>query len=124
MPQQTQLLQINPVLQVTDMPASIAFYEEKLGFRNMYDSTQYEEGPVNYAVMCRQNLCIHLQLFDQLAEQPQIRIEVKNIAPLFEEYRNKGVLDHQEALRITPWGTKEFAFFDLNRVGLTFYENN
>ena len=100
MNQATQIVQINPVLPVGNMQESLDFYENKMGFKNVYDSTQYESGEMNYAVMCRQNCCIHLQLFKDIRPdfQPQIRIEVKNIGPLFEEYRSKGLLDHQPLL--------------------------
>ena len=125
MNQATQIIQINPVLPVGNMQESLDFYENKMGFKNVYDSTQYESGEMNYAVMCRQNCCIHLQLFKDIRPdfQPQIRIEVKNIEPLFEEYRSKGLLDHQPALRATPWGTLEFAFYDPNNMAITFYED-
>ncbi len=125
MNQATQIVQINPVLPVGNMQESLDFYENKMGFKNVYDSTQYESGEMNYAVMCRQNCCIHLQLFKDIRPdfQPQIRIEVKNIGPLFEEYRSKGLLDHQPTLRATPWGTREFAFYDPNNMAITFYED-
>ena len=42
---------------------------------------------------------------------------------LFVEYQDKGVFHSQTALRYTPWGTREFAFYDLNGNGLFFYQN-
>lgn len=122
-PSSPKLVQVNPVLPVSNMEASIQFYEQKLGFKNVYDSSQYDTGGLNYAVMCRQSICLHLQLFDQLNEQPQIRIQVQQIEALFEEFIANGVFGHQPQLRQTPWGTKEFAFFDPNRISLTFYED-
>ncbi|HAS40544.1 MAG TPA: glyoxalase/bleomycin resistance/extradiol dioxygenase family protein [Microscillaceae bacterium] len=126
MDQETQIVQINPVLPVGDMQESLDFYENKMGFKNVYDSSNYNEAgqELDYAVMCRQNCCIHLQLFKDIRPdfQPQIRIEVKNIEPLFEEYRSKGLLDNQPTLRETPWGTREFAFYDPNNMAITFFE--
>lgn len=39
---------------------------------------------------------------------------------LFQEYMDKGVFQEQTQLRNTSWGTREFAFWDLNHNGLTF----
>jgi len=64
----TTLLQINPVLPVDDMTKTLAFYTDKLGFSKVYDSTNYGEDPINYAVLCRENVCIHLQLFDSIED--------------------------------------------------------
>lgn len=52
---------------------------------------------------------------------PQFRILVDTVDPLFQEYKILGILDNA-IVKDTPWGTKEFAFFDPNSVGLTFFE--
>ena len=39
---------------------------------------------------------------------------------LFEEYKDKGVFHERTQLGDTSWGTREFAFRDLNHNGLTF----
>jgi len=47
----TTLLQINPVLPVDDMTKTLAFYTDKLCFSKVYDSANYGEDPINYAVL-------------------------------------------------------------------------
>lgn len=117
------LLNVNPVIPVSKMTDTITYYEEKLGFKNIYDSINYEEEPINYAVLCRDNMCFHFQLFESIKDftMPMLRIRVQHLNSLFQEYKKMGLLDKKE-IRKTPWGTSEFAFFDLNMVGLTFYE--
>jgi len=121
----TTLIQVNPVIPASDMVLIIDFYENKMGFKNVYDSTHYEDGPVNYAVLCREGICLHFQLFESLKglTAPNLRIQVENIIPLFEEFKTRGILSDKDELKETPWGTKEFAFFDPNNTGLTFYED-
>ncbi len=122
--QASQLLQINPVLPASDMEMTISFWQ-LMGFEKVYDSTQYGEEPVNYAVMKRDNLCVHLQLFVDLENQfsPQIRFEVRGVEDLFQEYRSNRLLPDNAHLRQTAWGTKEFGLFDPNKVGITFFES-
>ena len=46
-----------------------------------------------------------------------------DVEGLFEEYREQGVFHERTALRRTAWGTREFAFYDLDMNGLTFYRD-
>jgi len=55
--------------------------------------------------------------------RPILRFLIKNTETLFQEYKTKGVFHEQTVLRETPWNTKEFAFYDLDMNGLTFYED-
>ena len=123
----TRFKHMNPVLSSADVARDIEWYEQKLGFKNVYDSTDYNEDPVNYAVLLRQGIYIHLQFQfpEDMAQMPggSLRIEVENIYPLFEEYVEKGVVPKTKMVRNTPWGTNEFGFFDLNKNGITFYED-
>ncbi len=50
-----------------------------------------------------------------------LRFVVPAVLEVFDEYRDKGVFHERTALRDTPWGTREFAFYDPNQNGLTFY---
>jgi uncharacterized glyoxalase superfamily protein PhnB len=54
---------------------------------------------------------------------PHLRIVVPSIQDLFDEYKTKGVFHENTALRNTPWGTREFAFYDPYNNGLTFYRD-
>ncbi|WP_459211732.1 VOC family protein [Aquimarina rhabdastrellae] len=123
---ETRLLQIHPVLPVEDIYKTITFYEEKLGFKKVFESTQYEAGEMNYAVVALQEIQVHFQVFETIKDikMPQFRVQVIQIEAIYELYKTKGVLQWNAALIQTPWGTKEFAFYDCNQVGWTFFENN
>jgi uncharacterized glyoxalase superfamily protein PhnB len=52
-----------------------------------------------------------------------LRFLVDDIDELFQEYKEKGVFHERTQLRDTAWGTREFAFWDLNQNGLTFLKD-
>ncbi len=113
---------VNPVLPSRDVDASIGFYVEKLGF--VLVGQDVPAGP-RYAVLRRDQVELHLQWHDpvewEAVERPMLRFVVSAIQDLFDEYRQAGVFHERTALRETPWGTREFAFFDPEMNGLTFY---
>ena len=51
----------------------------------------------------------------------RLRFLVEDPDALFEEYRRRGVECSAGGLRDTPWGTREFALYDLDLNALTFY---
>lgn len=119
------LKNIHPVLPVKDVTKSVNYYVEKLGFKLAFTDTTSAEG---YAGVTRDDVEIHLQWHDEKEwieglDRPMLRIYVKNITALFEEYKNRNVFHNRTSLKITPWGTKEFAFYDLYGNGLTFYRD-
>lgn len=120
----TKFLFMCPVLASSDVPRDIRWYEEKLGFKNVFDSTHYSDGPADYAVLRRQKLILHLQYqFPKDMTSTDVRIEVRNIQPLFEEYVAKDVVN-REAMRLqTAWGTNEFGLFDPSGNRITFLED-
>lgn len=119
-----RLIQVNPILPVLDMEATIAFWN-LMGFDNSFDSTHYGEVPINYAVLKKDNLCIHLQSFNDLGQQysPQIRFEVQGVDILLQQFKDVQLVAADKQLRTTPWGTKEFGLFDPNNVGITYFES-
>ena len=122
--EKTKFLFMSPVLASADVAKDIEWYETKLGFKNVYDSTHYQEGPVDYAVVGRQNLYLHLQFqFPADMISTDIRFQVQNIMPLFEEFKANGLIDDKQLQKQTAWHTCEFTFFDLSRNRLTFYED-
>lgn len=123
-PEETEFLSLSPVLASANVARDIRWYEEKLGFKNVFDSTHHSAEPVNYAVLGRQGLYLHLQFqFPKDMTQTDVRIQVKNIRPIFETYVASGALA-ESAMRLqTAWGTNEFGLFDLNRNRLTFFED-
>ncbi|MCX6195122.1 MAG: hypothetical protein NTY55_00550 [Flavobacteriia bacterium] len=81
-----------------------------------------------YAVLYRENICIHLQWHSDTPEDPLpggsvIRIYVKNINTLFNELLERGIVT-KESLKInTPWKTNEFGFYDLNNNAIFIMED-
>lgn len=115
---------ISPVLASSDVARDILWYKEKLGFQNVYDSTQYQEGPVDYVVLGRQKLFFHMQFqFPNDVINSDVKFQVKNIEPLYDEFLKSGVITEKNINRKTAWNTSECCFFDLNKNRLTFYED-
>ena len=120
----SRLVQVQPVLPSQDVTRSIAFYVDKLGF-----SVAFQDSPSHprYAGIRRDQVAIHLQWhapdeWDRV-ERPMLRFVVNATEKLFKEYERSGVFHAETKLRDTPWGTREFAFFDPDMNGLTFYED-
>ena len=111
-----------PVLAVRNVVAAIAFYTHKLGFTCSYTDSPQTPG---YAVVGRDEVVIHLQSHAPEefghGEGPELRFRVVNVDGLFEEYRTQDVFHSRTTLQDTPWGTREFAFFDPDGNGLFFY---
>lgn len=119
------LHQIHPVLPVKDVLEALDFYVNRLGFKIGFADDPKQP---KYAGVLRDGIEIHLQWHDaaewELAvERPMLRIVTQNIDALFEEYQPMGVFHEHTSLKETPWGTREFAFFDPFKNGLTFYRD-
>ncbi|WP_179346313.1 glyoxalase superfamily protein [Winogradskyella ursingii] len=120
------LKQVHPVLPVKDVKKAVDFYVKKLNFKLAFaDSTS----TMGYAGVSRDNVEIHLQWHDEKEwieglDRPMLRIYTDNVEALYEEYKTSGVYHARTILKETPWGTKEFAFFDLYGNGLTFYRDS
>src|SRR4051812_31127726 len=105
----TELLTIIPVLPSSNIERDIVWYKEKCGFEPaFYDKM--------YGVLRRNDLCIHLQWHADTQNDPLlggsvIRISVKNIQPIFDEFVEKGVVNKNKFMANTAWGTNEFGFF-------------
>lgn len=118
------LKQIHPVLPVQDVSKAIDYYVKQLGFTLVGKDA---EVPF-YAVLRRDGIELHLQWHSEEEwkaglDALSLRIYVDNVDLLFDEYKVKDVFHKNTALRETAWGTKEFAFYDLSRNGLTFYRD-
>ena len=118
------LLEINPVLPVRDIKKSINYYVDRLGFKFLFLDS--EDNPA-YAGVGRDKVILHQQKHDPKefnnVEKLNLRFVTENIEQLFEEYSQKNVFHSKTDLRKTSWGTKEFAFFDPDNNGLTFYSD-
>lgn len=110
-----------PVLPSADIARDTAWYKEKTGFEVYFADKMY-------AVLFRDNLCIHLQWHADTPDDPLlggsvIRIHVQHIQPLFEEFVQRGTVAPDKFRPDTPWGTHEFGFFDLNNNAVFIFED-
>jgi hypothetical protein len=117
----TKFLAIIPVLPSSDIARDIVWYEEKTGFKTIFFDNMY-------ALLQRDNLCMHLQWHVDTEEDPLlggsvIRIFVKNIRPLFDEFVARGTVNKNKFVANTPWQTNEFGFFDLNKNAIFVVED-
>jgi uncharacterized glyoxalase superfamily protein PhnB len=109
----TELVKIIPVLESADIDRDVKWYKEKTGFELSFLHEKM------YAGLYRDGFEIHLQWHAGTKDDPMnggavIRIDVKNIKPLFEEFKQRGTVQEKDLRENTPWGTNEFAFHDLN----------
>ena len=106
-----------PVLSTTNISQAASFYGQ-LGFQVLHQEAEY-------AIVKRDGVELHVWLCPDrsLAENSSCRIQVTGIEALYREYQSKGLLASNVALRDTPWGTREFAVFDPDRVLITFVEH-
>ena len=120
------LHQIHPVLPVQNVLEALSFYVNKLGFKIAFAD---DSKTPSYAGVIRDHIEIHLRAHDAkewelTVERPMLRIVAQNIDYLFQEYNFKNVFPKDTKVKITEWGTREFAFYDPYKNGLTFYENH
>ncbi len=119
------LHQIHPILPVQNVLAALFFYVNKLGFEIAFADDA--KNPT-YAGVKRDYIEIHLQWHDPkewetTMQRPMLRIVTQNVDALFEEFKTKDVFHKSTAVKDTAWKTREFAFYDLYKNGLTFYQN-
>ena len=110
---ETTITKIIPVLESADIDRDVAWYKEKTGFEVSFLHEKM------YAGLYRDGLEIHLQWHAGTKDDPMnggavIRINVKNIKPIFEEFKQRGAVKEVDFRANTPWGTNEFAIHDLN----------
>ena len=111
------------MLPVRDVADAARYYTEKLGFRLRF--TDDPQTP-KYAGVERGAVRLHLQWHDpadfrESVDTASLRFVIDDVDALFAEYSDKNVFHSKTALRDTPWGTREFAFYDLDGNGLFFY---
>jgi catechol 2,3-dioxygenase-like lactoylglutathione lyase family enzyme len=122
-PSRARLTDVIPVLPARDVSEAVQFYVERLGFELVFQDSQ--DRP-QYAGIRRGGVELHPQFqfpedFEAgTAGQAMLRLVVDDPGTLFLEYQDKGVFHDQTQLSDTQWGTREFAFWDLNHNGLTF----
>lgn len=117
----TEFKNIIPVLPSGNIARDITWYKEKTGFIEFFSNRMY-------AVIYRDNLTIHLQWHADSDEDPLlggsvIRIRVKNIRPLFNEFVQRQTIQPDAFKSNTPWNTNEFSFYDLNKNAIFIMED-
>lgn len=110
-----------PIIGTRDIKRAIEFYTQRLGFQLAFgDKTE----PPNYVGFRRDAVELHLQFqFEHEMSRIRLRFLVDDPDALFNEYRGRGVECSDSGIRDTPWGTREFALYDLDRNALTFYRH-
>ncbi|NIA68154.1 hypothetical protein HBA54_06080 [Pelagibius litoralis] len=96
-----------PILNVKNVPASIAYYVEKLGFQKEWDW----ETPPTFACVHRDDVRIFLCQDGQGAPGTWISIFVHDVDALYEDYRQRGAIIRQEPTDF-PWGVREMNIED------------
>ena len=111
--------EIHPILGTRDIQRAIDFYTQQLGFKLAFGD---KADPPNYVGFCRDAVEFHMQFqFEHEMGTIRLRLLVEDPDVLFNEYRQRGVECFPNSVRDTPWGTREFALYDLDRIALTFY---
>ena len=111
----------HPIIGTRDIRRAIEFYTRQLGFTLAFGDTA---DPPNYVGFRRDAVELHMQ-FQYEYEMGTIRLRflVEDPDTLYEEYRQRGIECSPQGIHNTPWGTREFALYDVDRNALTFYRN-
>ena len=115
--------QIAPQFFTLDIPATIAYYREKLGFRCL---STWNDPPV-YAIVARDGHAIHFRCAAPPVPNPEKYEEelldaylfVEDAGALHAEYAERGV-ESTRQLGDTPWKTRELVIKDCDGRLLAF----
>jgi hypothetical protein len=115
------LKHVSPVLPSSDIARDVAWYAERAGFQPLFFDTMY-------GVVVRDQISLHLQWHAGTVEDPLlggsvIRIFVRQIVPLFEEFLKRGTVKVGQLRMNTAWHTHEFGFYDLNQNAIFIVED-
>jgi catechol 2,3-dioxygenase-like lactoylglutathione lyase family enzyme len=121
-----QILAVVPVLMSRDVGAAVAFYR-RLGFELEFQDTPAQP---RYAGIVREGVILHLQWQDashwaNTLDRPMYRFPVRDLDALYAEFASAGALPVPNTSPYakpadTPWGTREFHFYDIDGNGLQF----
>jgi catechol 2,3-dioxygenase-like lactoylglutathione lyase family enzyme len=108
-----------PILGTRDLPRAIEFYTRQLGFELAFKDNADDP---NYIGFRRDAVELHMQFqFEHEMGTTRLRFLVADPDALFSEYEERGIEFTPNGLRNTPWRTREFALFDVDRNLLIFY---
>jgi predicted lactoylglutathione lyase len=98
-----------PILDVKSVPASVAYYVDKLGFEK-----QWEWGnPPTFACVWRDQVRIFLCQHAQGKSETWISIFVQDVDALYEDYKRRGAIIRQKPTNF-PWGVREMNVQDID----------
>ena len=109
-----------PILPARDIARSAAFYRDELGFEVVHLEARY-------GIVARDAVQLHFWGPSGIAPErsdTMIRIEVSDIAALFEHCEERGIVHPNAPLHDEPWGTREFAIRDADGNLVTFHEKS
>ena len=98
-----------PILNVKNVPASIAYYVDKLGFDKKWDWGS----PTDFACVGRDQIEIFLCQDGQGSPGTWMSIFVQDIDALYEDYKQRGAIIREPPTDY-PWGVREMNVEDLD----------
>ena len=118
--------QIAPQFFTTDLPATLAYYRDKLGF----DCVGTWHDPPVYAIVARDQHRIHFRCAEPARPNPDkyddelldAYLFIDDADALYAEYASRGV-EFTRALANTPWDSREFVVKDCDGRLLAFGAN-
>ena len=114
---------IAPQFFTTNIPATLAYYKEKLGFECL---STWQDPPV-YAIVTRDQYAIHFRCADPPTANPDkyadelldAYLAIEDADALYAEYSARGV-EFTRELGDMPWGNREFVVKDCDGRLLAF----
>lgn len=118
--------QIAPQFFTTNIPATLAYYNDKLGFKCL---STWQDPPV-YAIVVRDQQPIHFRCAKPAKTNPDKYADelldaylfIENADALYAEYAARGV-EFTRELGNTPWNSREFVVKDCDGRLLAFGAN-
>lgn len=98
-----------PILNVKSVPASIAYYVDKLGFQKEWDWGS----PPEFACVQRDDVRIFLCHDGQGAQGMWVSVFLQDVDALYEDYKKTGAIIRQPPTSF-PWGVREMNVEDLD----------
>lgn len=111
----------HPILGTRNIQLAVDFYTQQLGFVLAFGD---KAEPPNYVGFRRDAVELHMQFqYEHEMSTTRLRLLVSDPDALYHEYEQRGIERSPSGLRDTPWGTREFSLYDLDRNSLTFYRH-
>ncbi|WP_349435287.1 VOC family protein [Pararhizobium sp. A13] len=100
-------IEVLPVLPSLNIPETLSFYRDKLGFGTLVYETE------DYLILRRDGMELHFWLIDDrsLCEKTSVYLRGGGIADLHREFAARGV-DRLSEMALRPWNMEEFYIHD------------